>query len=314
MEVQHDLSNELCASTPEEMAYMKKVFYASAVGSIMYAVRCTRPDVAFAQNLVSRYQQNPGKLHLVAVKHILKYLRNTRDMFLMYAGKPNTELDVTSFCDTSWQCDKRDTKSQMGYVFVVNGGAVDWKSKKQTTIAMHSAQAEYVAASEAAMEAVWIRKFVEDLGMMPSLNKPINMYCDNSAAIIFANKPGIMKGARHFLRRYHYVREQVETGEIKLIKRSKKNTKCVNAVSEELTAAKHKLMLPQVVSATKFPILNPNKFDLWKMRIEQYFLMTDYSLWEVILNGDSPIPSRTVEGVVQPVTLTTAKHKLARKN
>nr|GFB72103.1 putative retrotransposon protein [Tanacetum cinerariifolium] len=122
------------------------------------------------------------------------------------------------FCDASWQCDKDDTNSQIGYVFVINGGAVDWKSKKQTTITMHSAQAEYVTASEAAMEAVWIRKFVGDLGVMPSINKPTNMYCDNSAAIIFANEPGIMKGARHFLRRYHYVREQVKTGEIKLIK------------------------------------------------------------------------------------------------
>nr|GEW17435.1 hypothetical protein [Tanacetum cinerariifolium] len=85
MEVKHDLSNELCASIPEEVvAYMKKVHYASAVGSIIYAVRCIRPDVAFAQNLVSRYQQNPEKLHWVAVKHILKYLRNTRDMFLVY--------------------------------------------------------------------------------------------------------------------------------------------------------------------------------------------------------------------------------------
>ncbi|GKB11700.1 putative RNA-directed DNA polymerase [Tanacetum coccineum] len=218
MEVKHDLSNEMCASSDEEKAYMKKVPYASAVGSIMYAVRCTRPDVAFAQNLVSRYQQNPGKLHWVAVKHILKYLRNTKDMFLVYGGNPDTELEVTGFCDASWQCDKDDTKSQTGYVFVVNGGAVDWKSKKQTTIAMHATQSEYMAASEAAMEAVWIRKFVEDLGVMPSISKPINMYCDNSAAIIFANEPGVMKGARHFLRRYHYVREQVESGEIKLIK------------------------------------------------------------------------------------------------
>nr|GFA51655.1 hypothetical protein [Tanacetum cinerariifolium] len=175
IKVKHDLSNELCALTPEEVAYMKKVPYASAVG-------CTRPNVAFAQNLA------------------------------------NTKLDVTSFCDASWQCDKDDTKSQTCYIFVVNGGAVDRKSKKQTTIAMHSAQAEYVAASKAVMEAVWMRKFVGDLGVMPSINKPINMYCDNSAAIIFANEPGIMKGARHFLRRYHYVREQVETGEIKLIK------------------------------------------------------------------------------------------------
>nr|GFA57319.1 copia protein [Tanacetum cinerariifolium] len=71
---------------------------------------------------------------------------------------------------------------------------------------------------------------------------------------------------------------------------------------------------PQVVYAAKLPILNPNEFDLWKMRIEQYFLMTDYSLWEVILNGDSPVPTRIVEGVVQPVAPTTAEQKFARKN
>ncbi|GKE96748.1 hypothetical protein Tco_1581603 [Tanacetum coccineum] len=155
----------MCASSDKEKAYMKKVPYASAVGSIMYAVRCTRPDVAFAQNF-----------HWVAVKHILKYLRNTKDMFLVYGGNPDTELEVTGFCDASWQCDKDDMKSQTGYVFVVNRGAIDWKSKKQTTIAMHATQSEYMAASEAAMEAVWIRKFVGDLGVMPSINKPINMY------------------------------------------------------------------------------------------------------------------------------------------
>nr|GEX17126.1 hypothetical protein [Tanacetum cinerariifolium] len=71
---------------------------------------------------------------------------------------------------------------------------------------------------------------------------------------------------------------------------------------------------PQVVSAAKLPILNPNEFDLWKMRIEQYLLMTDYSLWEVILNGDSPVPTRLVEGVAQPVAPTTVEQKLARKN
>nr|GEY32064.1 ribonuclease H-like domain-containing protein [Tanacetum cinerariifolium] len=70
----------------------------------------------------------------------------------------------------------------------------------------------------------------------------------------------------------------------------------------------------QVVSTAKIPILNPNEFDLWKMRIKQYFLMTDYSLWEVILNGDSPVPTRLVEGVAQPVAPTTVEQKLARKN
>nr|GEU79424.1 hypothetical protein [Tanacetum cinerariifolium] len=71
---------------------------------------------------------------------------------------------------------------------------------------------------------------------------------------------------------------------------------------------------PQVVSAAKLPILNPNEFDLWKMRIEQYFLMTDYSLWEVILNGDSPVPTRVIKGVLHPVAPTTAEQRLAQKN
>nr|GFB55103.1 hypothetical protein [Tanacetum cinerariifolium] len=73
-------------------------------------------------------------------------------------------------------------------------------------------------------------------------------------------------------------------------------------------------LCPRVVSAAKLPILNHNEFDLWKMRIEQYFLMTDYSLWEVILNGDSPVPTRIIEGVAQPVAPTTVEQKLAKKN
>nr|GEY32574.1 ribonuclease H-like domain-containing protein [Tanacetum cinerariifolium] len=106
--------------------------------------------------------------------------------------------------------------------------------------------------------------------------------------------------------------------ELMLPKSLKKNTKCFNAAGEELSAVKHKLMLlntvaeGRVVSAAKLPILNPNEFDLWKMRIEQYFLMTDYSLWEVILNGDSFVPTRIVEGVVQPIAPTTTEQKLTR--
>nr|GEV61674.1 hypothetical protein [Tanacetum cinerariifolium] len=75
-----------------------------------------------------------------------------------------------------------------------------------------------------------------------------------------------------------------------------------------------KSLSPQVVSAAKLPNLNPNEFDLWKMRIEQYFLMTDYSLWEVILNGDAPLLTRVIESVIQPIAPTTAEQRLARKN
>ncbi|GJR24431.1 retrotransposon protein, putative, ty1-copia subclass [Tanacetum coccineum] len=196
----------------------KDIYIVQPEGSIMYAVRCTRPDVAFAQNMTSRFQQNPGEPHWTAVKNILKYLRNTKDMFLVYGGNPSTELRVECYCDAGFETDRDDTKSQTGYVFVLNGGAVDWKSSKQSTTAMSATESEYIAASEAAMEAVWIRKFISGLGIVPTINEPLNMYCDNSAAVHYANEPGVQKGARHYQRRYHYVRECVELGEIRILK------------------------------------------------------------------------------------------------
>ncbi|GJZ97476.1 hypothetical protein Tco_0669929 [Tanacetum coccineum] len=116
MQERLDLNKTQGASTPKEVKRMQNVPYASAVGSIMYAVRCTRPDVAFAQNITSRFQQNPGELHWTAVKNILKYLRNTKDMFLVYGGNPEAELRVDCYCDTGFETDIDDMKSQTGYV------------------------------------------------------------------------------------------------------------------------------------------------------------------------------------------------------
>ncbi|GKC19692.1 hypothetical protein Tco_1021842, partial [Tanacetum coccineum] len=110
---------------------MQNIPYASAVGSIIYAVRCTRPDVAFAQNITIQFQQNPGELHWTVVKNILKYLRNTKDMFLVYGGDIKRELRVSCYTDVGYLTDADDLKSQTGYVFVLNGGVIDWKSTKQ---------------------------------------------------------------------------------------------------------------------------------------------------------------------------------------
>ncbi|GJS10762.1 hypothetical protein Tco_0367558 [Tanacetum coccineum] len=182
------LSKSQGASTHAELKRMQNVPYASAMGSIMYAVRCTCLDVAFAQNITSRFQQNPGDLHWTTVKNIMKYLWNTKDMFLT------------------------------GYVFVLNGGAVDWKSAKQSIFATSSAEAEYIAAYDASKEAVWVRKFISGLGVVPTIEKPISMYCDNTGAINIANESGITKGARHFRAKVHYLRKVIEFGDIKLEK------------------------------------------------------------------------------------------------
>ncbi|GJS32525.1 retrotransposon protein, putative, ty1-copia subclass [Tanacetum coccineum] len=218
MQERLDLNKSQGAQTPKEVNRIKNVPYASAVISVMYAVRCTRPDVAFAKNMTSRFQQNPGEPNWTAIKNILMYLRNTKNMFLVYGGNNSTELRVKCYCDAGFETDRDDTKSQTGYVFILNRGAVDWKSSKQSTTAMSATESEYIAASEAAMEVVWIRKFISGLGIVPTINEHLNMYCNNSAAVHYANEPGVQKGARHYHRRYHYVCEYVELGEIKILK------------------------------------------------------------------------------------------------
>ncbi|GJW82703.1 hypothetical protein Tco_0155848 [Tanacetum coccineum] len=212
------LSKSQGASTPAEIRRMQNIPYASAVGSIMYAVRCTRPDVAFAQNITSRFQQNPGDEHWTAVKNILKYLRNTKDMFLVYGGDMKRELRVSCYTDAGYLTDADDMKSQTGYVFVLNGGAVDWKSTKQSIFATSSTDAEYIAAFDASKEAVWIRKFISGLGVVPTIEEPINMYCDNTGAIAIAKDHGVTKGARHFRAKVHYLRETIEMGDVKIDK------------------------------------------------------------------------------------------------
>nr|GEW88465.1 retrovirus-related Pol polyprotein from transposon TNT 1-94 [Tanacetum cinerariifolium] len=162
--------------------------------------------------------KNPGDIHWTTVKNILKYLRNTKDMFLVYGGDKKQELRVFCYTDAGYLTDADDLKSQTGYVFILNGGAVDWKSAKQSIFATSSVEVKYTAAFDASKEAVWVRKFISGLRVVPTIEEPISMYCDNTGAIAIANESGITKGARHFRVKVHYLREVIELGDINLEK------------------------------------------------------------------------------------------------
>ena len=112
---------------------MKVIPYASAIGSIMYALLCTRPYVCLAISLAWRYQSNPGVDHWTKVKNILKYLKRTKDMFLVYGG--DKVLNINGYVDASFDTDPDDSNSQSGYVFLLNSGAVIWCSSKQSVVA-----------------------------------------------------------------------------------------------------------------------------------------------------------------------------------
>ena len=210
------LSTAQCPTTAEDREKMSVIPYASAIGSIMYAMLCTRPDVNLAVSLVGRYQSNPGKEHWTAVKNILKYLKRTKDMFLVYGG--DEELVVKGYVDASFDTDLDDSKSQTGYVYMLNGGAVSWCSCKQSVVAGSTCEAEYMAASEAAQEAVWMKEFITDLGVIPNASGSMTLFCDNTGAIALAKEPRFHRKTRHIKRRFNSIRESVQNGDIDICK------------------------------------------------------------------------------------------------
>ncbi|KAJ9547407.1 hypothetical protein OSB04_019950 [Centaurea solstitialis] len=231
------LSKTQCPVSSKDQDRMKSVPYASAIGSIMYAMLCTRPDVAYSVSVTSRYQQNPGEPHWVAVKNILKYLRRTKEMFLVFGGSED-EISVTGYSDASFQTDRDDFRSQSGYVFTLNGGAISWKSSKQDTIADSTTEAEYIAACDAAKEAVWLRNFLSDLRVVASISRPIDIFCDNSGAVAQAKEPREHHKSRHVLRKYHLIREIIGRGDVRICKIPTEDN-VADPLTKPLARAKH---------------------------------------------------------------------------
>ncbi|KAJ9558659.1 hypothetical protein OSB04_013273 [Centaurea solstitialis] len=158
------------------------------------------PDVAYSVSVTSKYQQNPGEPHWVAVKNILKYLRRTKEMFLVFGGSED-EISVNGYSDASFQTDRDDFRSQSGYVFTLNRGAISWKSSKQDTIADSSTVLGLCARQVAA-----------------SVSRPIDIFCDNSGAVAQAKEPIEHHKSRHVLRKYHLIREIIGRGDVRICK------------------------------------------------------------------------------------------------
>lgn len=185
--------------------------YQSMVGSLLYAAMATRPDIAQAVSVVSKFNANPNVSHLTAVKRVLRYLKGTLNLALKYERSESGTL--VGFSDADWAGDQDDRRSTTGNVFLLGGGAVSWLSKKQSTVALSTAEAEYVALSQAAQECTWLRRLLSDLGMDAT---PVVILEDNQGAIAIAKNPVDHSRTKHIDIRYHYIRECVQNGQIQL--------------------------------------------------------------------------------------------------
>ena len=173
-----------------------RVPYASAVGSLMYAMVCTKPNIAHAVGVLSRFMSKPRNEHWRTVKRVLRYLRGTSDYGLCYQGRPGLDrvLDIHGFVDADWAGDLNQRRSTSGYVFNLFGGAVSWMSKKQSVVALSTTEAKYIATTHASKEEFWLQRLCSSMGLV---QEAIRIDCDSQSAIFLAKNPAYHSKTKH---------------------------------------------------------------------------------------------------------------------
>ncbi|KAK4327560.1 hypothetical protein Pmani_001967 [Petrolisthes manimaculis] len=207
-----DPNQNVCKAT-DECTLFDKEQYQSAVGSLLYLSVKTRPDIAYAVNSVTRYNTKPTSQHWKAVKRIMRYLKGTLDLGILY--NYNGSTDFVGYSDADWAGDINDRKSTSGYCFHLGGGPVSWSSKKQSCVALSTAEAEYMALASAIQEAVWLRKLAVDIQI--DCMGPLLLYEDNQSTIAMSKNPQFHGKTKHIDIKFHYVREKCIENVIQLV-------------------------------------------------------------------------------------------------
>jgi hypothetical protein len=200
---------DLGKSTEPENAARTK-YYRRVLGSLMYLMVATRPDLAFAVGALSQFMANPSAAHETAIKRVLRYLKGTAACGLKLGKCP--EACLSAYSDSDHAADINTRKSVSGYAVLYGNGAVIWSSKKQNCVSISSTEAEYVAASEATMDLAWIRQLLADLQMPPG--GPTKLYIDNESAVKLAVNPVYHSRTKHIDVRYHFIRDMVEKKQV----------------------------------------------------------------------------------------------------
>ncbi|KAH9698871.1 Integrase catalytic domain-containing protein [Citrus sinensis] len=209
------LSCSQCPSTDEERNEMTKVPYANVVGCMMYAMVLTRPDLAHALSVVSKFMATPGKEHWKAVKWVLRYLKSTQQYGLVYGKSAGKIAGLCGYVDSNYAGDLDRRRSLTGYMFFLDGCLVNWKASLHHVVALSTTEAEYTAATEAVKEALWLRGLITELGMT---QETVEVHCDSSSAIYLSKNPAHHEKTKHIDIKLHFIRNVISKGVISMVK------------------------------------------------------------------------------------------------
>jgi hypothetical protein len=203
-------SKKMSPESAEEKLEMENVPYRSAVGSLMYLMVSTRPDLAAAVGMFSRFCQNPRKEHWEGVKRILRYIKGTRSHGLVFTR--GRSLELKGYTDSDWGGCPDTGRSTGGYVFLLGGAAISWSSQRQKSSALSSCEAEYMAACGAAKEAIWTKEMLHQLGHPKE--EPVKILSDSESAMNLMKNPVLHQKTKHIGIQFHFVRELIEKGDV----------------------------------------------------------------------------------------------------
>jgi transposase InsO family protein len=201
------------APTQEEVVTIASIPYRRTIGELNYAMRTTRPDIAYSVSSLSRYMENPSIDHHYQLKHLLRYIRGTTDLMLVFGSSNN---GLIGHSDSDYAADRDDSKSTSAYVYTLFGGPISWKCQKQSVVATSTTEAEYIGLSNASREALYLTQLLHDFRLDPTLYDPALLYGDNQASIALSKNPKFHERAKHIRVHYHLIRDLVDTNKIDL--------------------------------------------------------------------------------------------------
>ena len=211
--------------------------FKSIVGGLRYLVH-TRPNIAYSVGIVSRFMERPTTLHLNAVKRILRYIKGTMDYGLVYSKGSGNYL-LSGYSDSDLAGNVEDRRSTGGVVFYLNESLITWVSQKQRCVALSSCEAEFMAATAAACQGVWLQNLLRQITDME--HDPVVIYIDNKSAIDLAKNPVFHGRSKHIDIRYHFIRECVDRGEI-VVKHIRTEEQRANVLTKAMTTVKFERM------------------------------------------------------------------------
>lgn len=197
----------------DEFVPRENVPYREAVGSLLFLATATRPDIAFAVNQVSRYLEKHDDSHWQAIKRIIRHLQGTANFGICFSAN-SSAFQLLGYSDADYASDKGTRRSTSGYVFLLASEPITWSSERQKMVTLSTTEAEYVAATSATKEVIWLRRLLKDFGC--GCVGASDLYVDNQSAIKLAKNPEYHKRTKHIDIRFHFIREKVASQEINL--------------------------------------------------------------------------------------------------